>query len=387
MDFNDATALMRLVQAVENDPYISSGAGEALADKVREFIEDEAEMEGWYTELMDAIGEGEIADPLADFTVGQFRVHLVQEGERYGAGGSLVYGDAVGSSYPHIGEHVNDCRLYGHGLPLVEFYDMTQDPARFPEGQFVSRYYMSTLLGMDDSENDIGEMFRLGLNGGVPSWTIEGADLREVHTRLCAARDCIEQETSHDGVNREERSFKECGTFTDHGFGFHAQVGTRTDYIIGYPYENDGWTVLTGSYDLENDDLDCHVSEDYLNGLISYYGYSSLDDLKYVNGDAWRNVLTGIIAERQEANRFEVPHLFSDHSSAVQFCTSRGIPADHLIPAMEKARAEYEKVKAAEAPKKVVTLKGEVQASRAASEKLAEGRDTGSPAREDTSIV
>lgn len=30
MDFNDATALMRLVQAVEKDPYVSSGAGEAL---------------------------------------------------------------------------------------------------------------------------------------------------------------------------------------------------------------------------------------------------------------------------------------------------------------------------------------------------------------------
>lgn len=34
-----------------------------------------------------------------------------------------------------------------------------------------------------------------------------------------------------------------------------------------------------------------------------------------------------------------------------------------------------------------VTLKGEAQASRAASEKLAEGRDTGSPARDDHSIV
>lgn len=33
MDFNDATALMRLVQAVENDPYVSSGAGEALAHR------------------------------------------------------------------------------------------------------------------------------------------------------------------------------------------------------------------------------------------------------------------------------------------------------------------------------------------------------------------
>lgn len=54
---------------------------------------------------------------------------------------------------------------------------------------------------------------------------------------------------------------------------------------------------------------------------------------------------------------------------------------------MEKARAEYEKVKAAEAPEKAVSLKGEAQASRAASEKLAEGRVTGSPAREDPSIV
>lgn len=109
MDFNDATALMRLVQAVENDPYVSSGAGEALADKVREFIEDEAELGGWYTELMNAIGEG-------------------------------------------------------------------------------------------------------------------------------------------------EPTFRECGTFTDHGFGFHAQDGTRTDYVIGWPFEDGSWAVLTGSYDLESDE-------------------------------------------------------------------------------------------------------------------------------------
>lgn len=173
-------------------------------------------------------------------------------------------------------------------------------------------------------------------------------------------------------AEHEEPTFKECGTFTDHGFGFHAQVGTRTDYIIGYPYENDGWAVLNGSYDLENDDLDCHVSEDYLNGLISYYGYSSLDDLKYVNGDAWRNVLTGIIAERQEANRFEVPHLFPDPSAAERFCTYQGVPGDLLRPAMEKARAEYEKVKAHQSPEKAVSLKGEVETARGASAAMAD---------------
>lgn len=185
MDFYDATALMRLVQAVENDPYVSSGAGEALADKVREFIEDEAEMGGWYTELMNAIGEGEITDPLADFTVGRFRVHLVQEGERYGAGGGFVYGKALS----------NDCQLYGHGLPLVEFYDVSQDPAKFPEGQFVSRYFMSTLLGMDSIGDSIGEMSAFGLDGGVPDWTIRGDDLQEVYAHLCAAREQLESYT------------------------------------------------------------------------------------------------------------------------------------------------------------------------------------------------
>lgn len=52
-------------------------------------------------------------------------------------------------------------------------------------------------------------------------------------------------------MDNDGLAFKECGTFTEHGFGFHAQVGTRTDFIIGYPYENDGWAVLTGSYDLD----------------------------------------------------------------------------------------------------------------------------------------
>lgn len=172
MDFYDATELMRLVQAVENDPIVSSGAGESLASKVREFIEGEAEMGGWYTELMDAIGEAE----------------------------------------------------------------------------------------------------------------------------------------------HEEPTFKECGTFTDHGFGFHAQDGTRTDYVIGWPLEDGGWAVLTGSYDLESDELaDYHLPEDYLNGLLSRYGYSSLADFKSVNGEAWRDALTGIIAGNQEANRFEVPHLSPTH--------------------------------------------------------------------------
>ena len=108
----------------------------------------------------------------------------------------------------------------------------------------------------------------------------------------------------------------------------------------------------------------------------SYYGYSSLDDLKSVIGDdTWRSVLTSIVAENQEANRFEVPHRFADPSAAERFCISRGVPADHLIPAMEKARAEYEKVKDTEAPEKAVSLKGEVKTARGASAAMADNGD------------
>lgn len=76
--------------------------------------------------------------------------------------------------------------------------------------------------------------------------------------------------------------------------------------------------------------------------------------------------------DNQEANRFEVPHRFADPSAAERFCISRGVPADHLIPAMEKARAEYEKVKDTEAPEKAVSLKGEVKTARGASAAMAD---------------
>ena len=74
----------------------------------------------------------------------------------------------------------------------------------------------------------------------------------------------------------------------------------------------------------------------------------------------------------QEANRFEVPHLFPDPSAAERFCTYQGVPGDLLRPAMEKVRAEYEKVKAHQSPEKAVSLKGEVETARGASAAMAD---------------
>ena len=104
--------------------------------------------------------------------------------------GNLVYGDTIGSGAPHIGERINDCQLYGHGLPLVEFYDMTKDTEQ--GGQFVSRYYMSTLLGMDESGTPLSDMRSFSLDGGVPSWTVAGTDLQNVTDWLNTVKEALQ---------------------------------------------------------------------------------------------------------------------------------------------------------------------------------------------------
>ena len=203
MDLYEAIDLMKVVKEFEDapSPYEQAEAARRLASVVREHIEDEAELGGWYTELEEAIGEAELdkdmedAEPTGayerdgDLYTGRWRVHLVHEGERYGTTDSLVYGDEIQS---WDGKHVNDCHEHGHGLPLVEFYDMAQDSAKFPEGQFVSRYYMSTLLGMEDPRDSIEHMQAFGLEGSVPDWTLRGDDLKEVYSFLCDERDAQE---------------------------------------------------------------------------------------------------------------------------------------------------------------------------------------------------
>lgn len=104
-----------------------------------------------------------------DLTTGKWRVHLVMPGDHYGRSGSKVYAQA-------------EADKFGSGLPLVEFYDLSQNPLEFPGGQFVSRYYMDTLLGIDGLKlgTPIREMQALSLDGAVPAWTIGGRDLQQV---------------------------------------------------------------------------------------------------------------------------------------------------------------------------------------------------------------
>lgn len=88
--------------------------------------------------------------------LGKWRVVVIEAGEKFGATGLLT----------HRGPD-----------PLIEFWDTSQDPDKFVGGQFVSRYFASTLLERDQARGLI-------LHGASPNWRIDAADLVEVLTAL-----------------------------------------------------------------------------------------------------------------------------------------------------------------------------------------------------------
>lgn len=115
-----------------------------------------------------------------DFTTGKWRVHLIYPGERYGLDGCLTYELNAYSGVPAAAHRAS--------YPLVEFYDTSQDAARFPGGQFVSRYYMTDLLEDNSIAVSLDTMLKNGnqfsLDGGIPAWTVEGDDLAKVNAFL-----------------------------------------------------------------------------------------------------------------------------------------------------------------------------------------------------------
>lgn len=81
--------------------------------------------------------------------IGPWTVRIVFKGEHYG---------------------LNNVLLHEQDEPLVEFYDAEQDSTKFgPLGQFVSRYFITTLLSRKHSG------MPLCLHGGYPNdWTVAG---------------------------------------------------------------------------------------------------------------------------------------------------------------------------------------------------------------------
>ena len=89
--------------------------------------------------------------------VGIFNVRVVLPGDKYGRDDWMTHEE---------GEEA-----------LVEFYDGTQNPAKFGDrGQFISRYYCSTIT--------VSEVYSLCLHGGVPTWTVSEEQMRRVKAYL-----------------------------------------------------------------------------------------------------------------------------------------------------------------------------------------------------------
>lgn len=144
-----------------------------------------------------------------DFTTGKWRVHLIYPGERYGLDGCLTYELNAYSGVPAAAHRAS--------YPLVEFYDTSQDAARFPGGQFVSRYYMTDLLEDNSIAVSIDTMLKNGnqfsLDGGIPAWTVEGDDLAKVNDFL--KKSCMEFCGSLPGDEKDEDSYSLTGEAKD----------------------------------------------------------------------------------------------------------------------------------------------------------------------------
>lgn len=144
-----------------------------------------------------------------DFTTGKWRVHLIYPGERYGLDGCLTYELNAYSGSPAAAHRAS--------YPLVEFYDTSQDAARFPGGQFVSRYYMTDLLEDDSIAVSLDTMLKNGnqfsLDGGIPAWTVEGDDLAKVNDFL--KKSCMEFCGSLPGDEMGEDSYSLTGEAKD----------------------------------------------------------------------------------------------------------------------------------------------------------------------------
>lgn len=144
-----------------------------------------------------------------DFTTGKWRVHLIYPGERYGLDGCLTYELNAYSGAPAAAHRAS--------YPLVEFYDTSQDAARFPGGQFVSRYYMTDLLEDNSIAISLDTMLKNGnqfsLDGGIPAWTVEGDDLAKVNDFL--KKSCMEFCGSLPGDEKDEDSYSLTGEAKD----------------------------------------------------------------------------------------------------------------------------------------------------------------------------
>lgn len=119
------------------------------------------------------------------------------------------YGEDFAEVATDFGQDIDD--IAGRANPYV------LDAARFPGGQFVSRYYMTDLLEDDSIAVSLDTMLKNGnpfsLDGGIPAWTVEGDDLAKVNDFL--KKSCMEFCGSLPGDDRGEDGYSLSGEARD----------------------------------------------------------------------------------------------------------------------------------------------------------------------------
>ena len=73
----------------------------------------------------------------------------------------------------NTGDCYGQADLTNDGAPLIDFYDPRYQHT--PLGQFVSRYYIDTIITHTGA---------LCLDGGVPEWTVSATDMAEIQAWL-----------------------------------------------------------------------------------------------------------------------------------------------------------------------------------------------------------
>jgi len=97
----------------------------------------------------------------------RFNVRIVRRGDRYGLNDCLTHGEGKNEIRASIASR-------GYDGAMIEFYDAKYEnaPGFGSRGQFVTRYYLST-LALDARKSDCG----LDLHGGVAEWKINRTNL------------------------------------------------------------------------------------------------------------------------------------------------------------------------------------------------------------------
>lgn len=81
------------------------------------------------------------------------------------------------------GSHADYSKRLIAKQPMIEFYDRRYQHTEL--GQFVTRYFATTLAASDDTH----KLHGLCLDGGIPDWQVSGENMRLVYSELITNAD------------------------------------------------------------------------------------------------------------------------------------------------------------------------------------------------------